>query len=253
MKERKNKLAIIAFFAIAGLCLLFFIGAIPYIAKSVFIFFSTGWLRGVIFTILFIFLQFNLRRKDADFLTICLLFFVYTFIVVLFDIEGNELFNKPLEWMTQSLGTLHHSITDVESFGGRTSWNITFQILQSNGNVITIPIILVLLYRAIQYVAWFVVIGYVNEKTFVKLMPKIKIQYYKHSDDTIDADMKEKIAAEMQKREEAKQKKEVSDELYMRIKTLKEKGDTIEAIKLLRDETNGTWTLQEAKDFVDTI
>ena len=71
--------------------------------------------------------------------------------------------------------------------------------------------------------------------------------------DTIDADMEEKIKAEIQKREDAKQKKEVSEELYKQIKELKEKGETIRAIKILRDATEGTWTLKEAKEFIDAI
>ncbi|MFK2360248.1 hypothetical protein ACIXNL_19625 [Bacteroides fragilis] len=65
--------------------------------------------------------------------------------------------------------------------------------------------------------------------------------------------MEEKIKAEIQKREDAKQKKEVSEELYKQIKELKEKGETIRAIKILRDATEGTWTLKEAKEFIDAI
>ena len=44
--------------------------------------------------------------------------------------------------------------------------------------------------------------------------------------------MEEKIKAEIQKREDAKQKKEVSEELYKQIKELKEKGETNRAIKI---------------------
>lgn len=97
-----------------------------------------------------------------------LAFFVYLFMVIFWDIEGNELFNAPLAWITYTMGTLKHSITDMEIFGNTISWNVTFQILQDNGNVITIPTFLVLLYRAIQYTIWFIIVGYVNEKTFIK-------------------------------------------------------------------------------------
>lgn len=48
-------------------------------------------------------------------------------------------------------------------------------------------------------------------------------------------------------------KKEVSEELYKRIKELKEKGETIRAIKVLRDAMEGTWTLKEVKEFIDTM
>ena len=251
MKERKEKLLIIAFSAILGLCLLCSMAAIPYIAKIIFTFNNTGWLRGVVFTMVFIILQFKFRKSNN--FAVCTLFLtIYTVFVVGWDIEGNAFFNKPLEWITQ--GTLNHSITDLETFGATTSWNVSFQILQENDNVITIPTILVILYRAVQYALWFVFVGYINKKTLIKLAMK-KNKYYNDiiDADTIDADMEEKIKAEIQKREDAKQKKVVSEELYKQIKELKEKGETIRAIKILRDATEGTWTLKEAKEFIDAI
>ncbi len=94
--------------------------------------------------------------------------------VIFWDIEGNELFNAPLAWIAHTVGILKHSITDMETFGNSISWNVSFQILQDNGNVITIPTYLVLLYRALQYTIWFVIVGYINEKTFIKLALKTK-------------------------------------------------------------------------------
>lgn len=101
MKERKERLPIIAFFAILGLCLLCFMVAIPYIGKIMFIFNHTGWLRGVIFTMVFIILQFNFCKFD-NFAECLLLLTLYTVVAVGWDIEGNAFFNKPLEWITQS-------------------------------------------------------------------------------------------------------------------------------------------------------
>lgn len=59
--------------------------------------------------------------------------------------------------------------------------------------MITIPTILVILYRAVQYALWFVFVGYINKKTLIKLAMK-KNKYYNDiiDADTIDADMEEK-------------------------------------------------------------
>lgn len=253
MKKNKDKIPEIIFLIKCSLCFLLFVGFVPYIRAFAITIINTGWLYGVIFTMVFLILQMNSRWIEQDWFNMFVRLFIYAIFVIAFDSAGNAFFNKPLEWITQPFGTLSDPITNTVTFGGAISWNVTFQILQDNGNVITIPNILILLYRAIQYAVWFVIVGYINEKTLIKLAVKIKTHRYKHYSDTIDADMEEKIKAEMHKREGAKQKKEVSEELYKCIKELKEKGDTIRAIKVLRDGTEGTWTLQEAKEFVDTV
>jgi hypothetical protein len=247
--------------AILGALLCFF-GVIAAFFTVIPIVFETlirvSWSRAVVFLLLFIIIQFFISSRDIyqksgykyGMIIVFILF------VVFWDIEGNALFNKPLEWIISSAGTLKIE-TLVESYAGTTSINSVFSIVKPDGTLTKIPLVFILLYRVIQYYVLLLLVYFINDKTLVKLYSFLRKKIHpveKREYNELDDEMKEKIKKELDRRERDEQEKEnLSPELYEHLKEMKREEKYIQAIRLVRVETDGRLSIEEAKKIIDDL
>jgi heme/copper-type cytochrome/quinol oxidase subunit 4 len=248
-------------FYIMGILFILFIALIPYMGVSILTLVHKYELRSIIIPVVFIVIQilYCINHKTDDKSTNKALMFTFLFISVMFavffNIEGNSLYNKPLEWIVSPFGTLS-SVTNVEQFGSTISWSTLFSIVQKNGTTIPISYIFIILYRAVQYTILLRLIWFLNDKTLVRFIRSSKRSFTmpQERQEEFDNEMIYKIEEEMQRRKDHENtKRMVSEELYNRLKYMKETGNTIRAIKMLRDETEQAYTLGEAKKFIDDL
>ncbi len=217
-----------------------------------------SWSRAVVFLLLFIVIQFFISSKEiyqtSGFKYGMIIIFIL--FVVFWDIEGNALFNKPLEWAISSAGTLEIE-TQVESYAGTTSINSVFSIVKPDGTVSKIPLVFILLYRVLQYYILLHLVYFINDKTLIKFYSFLRKKLHpveRREYNELDDVMKEKIKNELARRERNEQENEkLSPQLYEQLKEMKREEKYIQAIKLVRVETDGRLSIGEAKKIIDDL
>lgn len=118
----------ISILGILEFVLILFIAFIPFLEQLFYMSIYTEWIRTVVFTVIFINMQLCLSRSNNTdiFYISCILYFTFLIFIVEWNLRGNAIFNLPLKWLTQLLGTLSVSI-NMTVYGPTMSCVVSFK------------------------------------------------------------------------------------------------------------------------------
>lgn len=176
---------------------------------------------------------------------------IFGVISMLIDTTGNWILNKPLELMVSHWGQLVIERSVNNYAPGEFAISDSVSILKHSGEMVKLSVIWLYLYRLLQYLVTYVVLGSFLG-LFIKKAPEINLIHSQTGSEELTDEMRKKIADELRRRQEmSDHKNDLTEDLVAKVRELKDRGKVIEAIKLVRDYTG--MPLGEAKKFVDDL
>ncbi|WP_099202957.1 hypothetical protein [Miniphocaeibacter massiliensis] len=259
MKERYIEVLI----AFAFIIIVF---SIPFFGRIfIRLFVSNPWLKSLVILLVFVYVilreiknssykNVNLPKEDRikklnD--TILSIVILFTIIGTLIDISGNFIYNKPLEFILSPFGTLEGT-TSMYNIGATYYFNSDFYLILKDGAEVSISKIFIIMYRFIQYLIMLNFIAYIVKKIKSKYLNKVLIT--QRHEEKLSEELKEKVQQEMNNRKNAEiHKKDVDVELIKVLLKMREENKLVEAIKLLRKDTNYEYSVEEAKEYIKNL
>lgn len=127
----------------------------------------------------------------------------FTLLSMLLDTSGNPVTNKPLEWVVSPIGELQ-VMQDVSNYApGEYAITDNLTILKQNGEVLELSTVWLYLYRFVQYLVLYSVVGTLLG-IIIGMRPQREIPFIQTTAETpLTAEQELRAAAEMKRRAEA--------------------------------------------------
>lgn len=243
---KKNAIVLFVVFVFAATMVLLCGWVLPAVLQ---IYLHNYYIRGL--TLLVIFTGVVLGKRFTWSNHIVYVIAVVTLVGMMFDTSGNPVYNKPLEWIVSPIGELQ-VMQDINNYApGEYAISDNIAILKQDGEIIELSTVWLYLYRLVQYLALYSIVGTVLGAVNRRL-PEREYKLIQTVDETLPAELEQKVAAELKRREEAASAGRVlPDDIQASVWKLKQDGKLIPAIKLVRMHTN--LSLGEAKQYVEKL
>jgi|GEM_PF-2347931 len=242
----KKNLRILLMFTLAAAILFLLIFAFPIVMKAVFF---TPYVKSAV--ILLIFIIIVLKNKMSWKNNVVFVVGIFSLVGMLMDTAGNPIYNKPLAVIVSSIGELSIETNTYNYAPGEYSITDYIRIIKGEGEVMNLHIILLYLYRFIQYIILYSIVATLLG-IFVKRMPDNKLTLLPAAEDELTPELKQKVQAEQRRREEEKIKRQtLPEEVKETVYQLKKSENSIKAIKVIREYTD--LSLEEAKKLLDEL
>ncbi|AIQ45055.1 hypothetical protein R70723_03400 [Paenibacillus sp. FSL R7-0273] len=176
----------------------------------------------------------------------------FTLLSMLLDTSGNPVTNKPLEWVVSPIGELQ-VMQDVSNYApGEYAITDNLTILKQNGEVLELSTVWLYLYRFVQYLVLYSVVGTLLG-IIIGMRPQREIPFIQTTAETpLTAEQELRAAAEMKRRAEAGSVRPIPpQEILDTVRQMKKDGKLIAAIKLVRQHSD--MSLGEAKQYVEQL
>lgn len=244
-RSAKDNLKILGIFIVfIGVLVLGFLGVSTLLVSAIY----TPWIASIIVLAAFLIVIWCMKEraswKQYGMIIICITAVVGCF----FNTQGNPIFNLPIQWVYKDIGQLV-ILNKTTQIGSEYIIDYAFQIVDGNGAVIqTISFWAVLAFRFFEYVAIYSLLLTILSPVIIKIRktaPEVMI-----ATETEWEDWEGKQKQELQRRHRAEiDSRQINRDIEERIRTLMREGQTIAAIKLVRQHTS--FSLGEAKELVD--
>lgn len=242
----KNVKILLGVFVFAAVMVVLFGWGGPIVLK---LFLHNDYARSVILLVVFSLIVFGKRMNWSNGLVIVIALF--SFFGMFIDSSGNPIYNKPLEWIISPFGQLQVDRHVTNYAPGQFSITENVTLLKPDGEVTRLSSIWLYLYRLAQYMVLYSIIG-----TLLSAIRGKRPEPWPVSavtvDETLTPEMEQRVAAELKRREAAGTAlKVVPEDVQAQVRQLKQEGQLIPAIKLVRGHTD--MSLGEAKQYVEGL
>lgn len=245
---KKNVKVISIFFLFAAIIVFLFGWVLP-IAFQLFL--HNVWVRGG--TLLAIFAAVVLGKRLTWNNGLVYIIGIFAVFGMFMDSSGNPLTNKPLEWIVSPFGELR-ILQHVNNYApGEYAINDEMTIIRSGGEAVRLSVAFLYFYRFVQIVVLYSAVGTVLG-WLAKLLPQraVPLPSSPQTEEALPADLKQRMEAEHERRQqEAGQRFLIPEEIKPAVLEMKQKGELIRAIKLVRQHTD--LSLGEAKKLVEQM
>jgi hypothetical protein len=243
---KKNLTILSSIFLFIAMILVVFVWGGPIIIEA---YLYNSYMKSVTLILIFTIVVYRKRLTWDNYLVYVIAGFAV--IGMLIDTSGNPIINKPLALLVSHWGKLQVT-REVNNYApGEFAISDFISILKQSGEVVKLSVIWLYLYRLFQYLVTYAVLGSFLG-IFIKRAPQRSYVYNQTESEELSEDVKKKIAEEMRRRQEMSENKYVfSEGMIAQVRELKQRGEIILAIKLVRDYTG--MPLGEAKKFVDEL
>lgn len=245
---KKNAKILIVFFLFAAVIVFLFGWVLPVIFQT---FLHNAWVRGG--TLLVIFAGVVLAKRFTWKSGLVYIIGIFAVLGMFIDTAGNPLTNKPLEWIVSPFGELQ-IVQNVNNYApGQYTINDEMTIIRSGGEEVRLSVAILYLYRFLQIVLLYSAVGSLLG-WLAKLLPQraVPLPSSQQAYEAVPADLEQRIEAEQQRRQGALDNRySLPGEVQASVWEMKQKGQLIQAIKLVRQHTD--LTLGEAKAFVEQM
>lgn len=242
----KNVKILLAVFGFAAVMVVLFGWGGPIVLK---LFLHNDYARSVILLVVFSLVVFGKRWHWSNGLVYIIALF--SFFGMFIDSAGNPLYNKPLEWIVSPFGQLQVDRYVTNYAPGQFSITDNVTILKPDGEVTRFSTIWLYLYRLAQYMVFYSIIGTLLSAIRGKRPESLPLTPTSAAE-TLTPEMEQRVAAELKRREAAGTAlKVVPEEVQAQVRQLKQEGQLIPAIKLVRGHTD--MSLGEAKRYVEGL
>ena len=243
---KKNFTILLSVFLFVAFILVVFIWGGPILINA---YLYNSYIRSCTLILIFALTIYFKRIKWEN--NMVILIAIFAVISMLIDTSGNLILNKPLELMVSHWGQLVIDRSVNNYAPGEFAISDSISILKHSGEMVKLSVIWLYLYRLLQYLVTYVVLGsFIG--LFIKKAPEIDFIHSQTGSEALTDEMKKKIADELRRRQEmSDHKDDLTEDLIAKVRELKDRGKVIEAIKLVRDYTG--MPLGEAKKFVDDL
>ncbi|WP_110954723.1 ribosomal L7/L12 family protein [Anaerosinus massiliensis] len=244
---KKNAIILLCFFLWVAATILIFGWVIPVIIQF---YLHNDEARGI--TLLFIFIGVVLLKRFTWQNYLVYVIAVFSLIGMIGDTTGNFVYNKPLEWLLSSFGELQIVQNIYNYVPGEYVISNDLILLGSDGSKERLSEIWLYLYRFIQYLITYSILGSLLSFIIDRLPAKRMVIFQKVENDVMTEELAHKVAEELKRREDEKNSKLIiSEDIKAELLKLKKNGDLILAIKVVRKYTD--LSLGEAKKFVEDL
>lgn len=208
------------------------------------------YIRGI--TLLLIFSIVALAKRFTWKNNIVYVIAVFTLFSMMIDTAGNPVFNKPLEWLVSPVGELQ-VMRDINNYApGEYAIRDNITILKQNGEVLELSTIWLYLYRFVQYMVLYSIVGTLLGAIAGRRPQEGMALIQTAGDQPLTAEQEQRAAAEMKRRAEAGSAPHLPpDEILDTVRQMKKDGKLIQAIKLVRQHSS--LSLGEAKQYVERL
>lgn len=242
----KNVKILLGVFVFAAVMVVLFGWGGPIVLK---LFLHNDYARSVILLVVFSLIVFGKRMNWSNGLVIVIALF--SFFGMFIDSSGNPIYNKPLEWIISPFGQLQVDRHVTNYAPGQFSITENVTILKPDGEVTRLSTVWLYLYRLAQYMVFYSIIGTLLSAIRGKQPERWPVPAAV-VDETLTPAMEQRVAAELKRREAAGTAlKVVPEEVLAQVRRLKQEGQLIPAIKLVRQHTD--MPLGEAKQYVEGL
>ncbi|UQZ34849.1 hypothetical protein C2I18_15715 [Paenibacillus sp. PK3_47] len=176
---------------------------------------------------------------------------VFTLFSMMIDTSGNPIYNKPLEWIVSPIGELQ-VMRDINNYApGEYAISDNIAIVKPNGEVTGLSTVWLYLYRFVQYLALYCMVGTVLGAV-IRLLPQREIPPMRMVEESLTPEQEQKAAAEIERRAAAGNARQTPpEEVLNTVRQMKKDGKLIPAIKLVRQHSD--MSLGEAKHYVEHL
>ncbi|WP_379163138.1 hypothetical protein [Paenibacillus sp. sgz5001063] len=243
---KKNATILIVVFLFAAAMVLLFGWVLPAVLQF---YLYNYYIRGI--TLLVIFSGVVLWRRFSWSHYIVYVIAVFALLGMMMDTAGNAIYNKPLEWIVSPVGELQ-VMQDVNNYApGEYAISDNLTVLKQDGETITLNTAWLYLYRCVQYLVVYSILGTLLGAVARK-MPERGHTLIQTVDETLPPELEQKVAAEMKRREEEGNARRIlPEDIQASVWQLKKEGKLIRAIQLVRMHTD--LPLGEAKEYVEKL
>ncbi|MCE3198766.1 hypothetical protein [Paenibacillus sonchi] len=243
---KKNAKVLLFVFLFAAIMVLLFGWVLPAVLQA---YLHNNYIRGL--TLLVVFSIVVLAKRFTWNRNIVYVIAVFTLFSMMIDTAGNPVFNKPLEWIVSPVGELQ-VMQDVNNYApGEYAITDHITILKQSGEVLELSTAWLYLYRFVQYLALYSIAGTLLGAV-IGMLPQHRLPLIQTEDEFLTEEQEQKAAAEMKRREEAGNGRQIPPEdIQASVRQLKKDGKLIPAIKLVRQHTD--LSLGEAKQYVEKL
>lgn len=243
---KDNLKILLAFIFILAIGALLFLGIATLFISAIY----KPWISSSMILISFLMVIWNMEAraswKQYGVIIVC----VTAFAGCVFNMQGNFIYNLPIEWVYNGIGQLD-ILNETEKIGSEYIINYAFRIVDGDGTVVkSISKLAIIAFRFFEYIAIYSLLLAI----FVPVINKIK----KHTPEKIFAteqkwdNWEELQKQELHKREQIEnESRQINNDIDKTIRTLMSEGKTIQAIKIVRQHTS--LSLKEAKELVENI
>ncbi|BCJ94240.1 hypothetical protein acsn021_18090 [Anaerocolumna cellulosilytica] len=241
----KKNLRVLFMFTVGAIILFLLIFAFPIVMTAIFF---TPYVKSAL--ILLIFISIVLKNKLSWKNSVVFVVGIFSLVGMLMDTAGNPIYNKPLAVIVSSVGELNIESKTYNYAPGEYSITDYISIIKSEGEVVNLHIILLYLYRFVQYIILYSIVATLLG-LLVRRMPDNKIPLVPVVEE-VTPELNQRIQEEKRRREEEKKNRlTLSVEVKDTVIQLKKTENSIKAIKVIREHTDVS--LAEAKKLLDEL